>query len=81
MWLEFRVRFYVSDPIQLHEELTRYQFYLQVKKDLQSTRMSCSFESACLLGSYILQGLSCKSVIIRYLVLIHYIHVHVSYSV
>ncbi len=32
--LEFRVKFYVTDPSRLQEEITRYQFYLQLKKDL-----------------------------------------------
>ncbi|XP_064402254.1 tyrosine-protein phosphatase non-receptor type 4-like [Halichondria panicea] len=56
MLVEFRVKFYMPDPGSLHEEVTRYQFYLQVKKDLYTTRLPCSFESACLLGSYIMQA-------------------------
>ncbi len=38
MLVEFRVKFYMPDPGSLHEEVTRYQFYLQVKKDLYTTR-------------------------------------------
>ena len=54
--VSFKVKFYVTDPGSLHEELTRYQFYLQIKKDLYTTRLPCSFESAAILGSYIMQG-------------------------
>ena len=32
--VEFRVKFYVNDPGRLQEELTRYHFFLQLKKDL-----------------------------------------------
>ncbi len=43
MLVEFRVKFYMPDPGSLHEEVTRYQFYLQVKKDLYTTRYgACS---------------------------------------
>ncbi len=54
--VNFRVKFYVTDPERLHEELTRYQFYLQVKKDLLTTRLPCSLDSQALLGAHIIQG-------------------------
>lgn len=57
------------DPVKLHEELTRYQFYLQIKKDLFTTRLPCAFDSASLLASYIMQG---TYVCARSLVIIHY---------
>lgn len=37
----FRVKFYSSEPNNLHEELTRYQFFLQVKQDIFSGRLEC----------------------------------------
>lgn len=40
--LEFRVKFYASDPANLQEELTRYLFYKQVQKDLLDGRYVCS---------------------------------------
>ena len=58
VYVSFKVKFYVTDPAKLHEELTRYQFYLQIKKDLYTTRLPCSFESAALLASYMMQGQS-----------------------
>ena len=51
------MKFYVTDPAKLHEELTRYQFYLQIKKDMYTTRLPCTFESAALLASYMMQGM------------------------
>ena len=50
--LQFRVKFYVPDPSHLQEELTRYLFYLQIKRDIFSgrsayyiqSRGSCMFE-------------------------------------
>jgi hypothetical protein len=54
--LQFRVKFYVPDPSHLQEELTRYLFYLQIKNDIFSGRLPCSFESAALLGSYMVQA-------------------------
>ena len=35
----FRVKFYSSSPCQLREEITRYQFFLQLKSDLQAGTM------------------------------------------
>jgi tyrosine-protein phosphatase non-receptor type 4 len=54
--LQFRVKFYVPDPSHLQEELTCYFFYLQIKNDIFSGRLPCSFESAALLGSYMVQA-------------------------
>ena len=36
--LELRVKFYTSDPVFLVEELTRYLFFRQIKKDLLENR-------------------------------------------
>ena len=56
--LFFCVRFYVSDPAKLSEEVTRYQFYLQLRRDVAQGRITVSRELAAQLGSYILQVLS-----------------------
>uniref|UniRef100_A0A8C2ECI8 protein-tyrosine-phosphatase n=1 Tax=Cyprinus carpio TaxID=7962 RepID=A0A8C2ECI8_CYPCA len=34
--LNFRVKFFVSDPNKLQEEYTRYQYFLQIKQDILS---------------------------------------------
>lgn len=52
----FRVKFYPPDPFKLKEELTRYQIYLQLKRDLLHGRLYCNQSEAALLGAYILQG-------------------------
>jgi len=52
----FCVKFYTPDPGQLEEEFTRYQFALQIKRDLQSGTLLCSDNTAALLASYIVQA-------------------------
>ncbi|UJR20736.1 hypothetical protein I4U23_023855 [Adineta vaga] len=37
----FRVKFYTSDPQNLHDELTRYLFVLQLKDDIRTGRLEC----------------------------------------
>lgn len=54
--LFFRVKFYAVDPSVLHEEITRYQFFLQVKRDILHGRLLCSFNDLVELGAYIVQG-------------------------
>ncbi|XP_074863968.1 FERM domain-containing protein 7 isoform X1 [Carettochelys insculpta] len=44
------------DPGHLREELTRYLFTLQIKKDLALGRLPCSENSAALLVSHLLQS-------------------------
>ncbi|XP_029463795.1 FERM domain-containing protein 7 [Rhinatrema bivittatum] len=44
------------EPAHLRDELTRYLFSLQMKKDLALGRLSCSDNSAALLVSHILQS-------------------------
>uniref|UniRef100_A0A669C7H3 Erythrocyte membrane protein band 4.1 like 5 n=1 Tax=Oreochromis niloticus TaxID=8128 RepID=A0A669C7H3_ORENI len=41
--LHMRVKFYSSEPNNLHEELTRYLFVLQLKQDLLSGKCVCVF--------------------------------------
>lgn len=53
---QFRVKFYVSDPSRLQEEYTRYQFYLQIKRDIWLGRLACPLNTACLLASYTVQA-------------------------
>ncbi|XP_028405562.1 FERM, ARHGEF and pleckstrin domain-containing protein 1-like [Dendronephthya gigantea] len=52
----FGVKFYAADPVQLQEELTRYLFALQIRKDLLNGRLVCNDKTACLLASYYVQG-------------------------
>ena len=42
----FRVKFYTSEPNNLVEELTRYQFFLQLKQDILGDKLPCPFEKA-----------------------------------
>ena len=42
----FRVKFYTSEPNNLVEELTRYQFFLQLKQDILSDKLPCPQEKA-----------------------------------
>ncbi|KAK0417805.1 hypothetical protein QR680_013221 [Steinernema hermaphroditum] len=52
----FRVKFYSSEPCNLREEITRYQFFLQLKQDVQSGRVYCPKETAAKLGALALQS-------------------------
>ncbi|TKR68196.1 hypothetical protein L596_024211 [Steinernema carpocapsae] len=52
----FRVKFYSSEPCNLREELTRYQFFLQLKQDIQSGRIECPKDTAAKLGALTLQS-------------------------
>ncbi|XP_071442832.1 FERM domain-containing protein 5 [Hetaerina americana] len=52
----FRVKFYPPDPFRLKEEITRYQVYLQLKRDLLHGRLYCTHNEASLLGAYIIQS-------------------------
>jgi tyrosine-protein phosphatase non-receptor type 4 len=53
--LFFRVKFYVTDPSKLHEEYTRYHFFLQLRRDILDGRLVVPLSTACLLASYIVQ--------------------------
>lgn len=54
--LYFRVKFYVSDPSKLQEEYTRYQFYLQLRRDILEERLHLPPSTAILLASYTVQS-------------------------
>ncbi|XP_053917252.1 band 4.1-like protein 2 isoform X10 [Cuculus canorus] len=56
-WLfTFNVKFYPPDPSQLTEDITRYFLCLQLRQDIVSGRLPCSFVTHALLGSYTLQA-------------------------
>ncbi|XP_053405416.1 uncharacterized protein LOC123522987 isoform X4 [Mercenaria mercenaria] len=52
----FGVKFYPADPCKLKEEITRYQFFLQVKRDVLHGRLPVSFEEAAELFAYAVQS-------------------------
>ncbi|KAK2728083.1 hypothetical protein QYM36_008530, partial [Artemia franciscana] len=51
-----RVKFYSSEPNNLREELTRYQFFLQLKQDIQTGRLECQLQTAVELSALALQS-------------------------
>uniref|UniRef100_A0AAY4BI49 FERM domain-containing protein n=1 Tax=Denticeps clupeoides TaxID=299321 RepID=A0AAY4BI49_9TELE len=52
----FNVKFYPPDPAQLSEDITRYYLCLQLRDDVVSGRLPCSFATHSLLGSYTAQA-------------------------
>ncbi|XP_041119006.1 band 4.1-like protein 5 isoform X2 [Polyodon spathula] len=54
--LHLRVKFYSSEPNNLHEELTRYLFVLQLKQDILSGKLECPFDTAVQLAAFSLQA-------------------------
>ncbi|KAM6915250.1 band 4.1-like protein 2 isoform 2-T3 [Xenentodon cancila] len=52
----FNVKFYPPDPSLLTEDITRYLLCLQLRDDVASGRLPCSFVTHTLLGSYTLQA-------------------------
>ncbi|XP_074208588.1 band 4.1-like protein 3 isoform X11 [Camelus bactrianus] len=52
----FSVKFYPPDPAQLSEDITRYYLCLQLRDDIVSGRLPCSFVTLALLGSYTVQS-------------------------
>ncbi|XP_078508212.1 band 4.1-like protein 1 isoform X2 [Lissotriton helveticus] len=52
----FTVKFYPPDPSQLTEDITRYYLCLQLRSDIISGRLPCSFVTHALLGSYAVQA-------------------------
>uniref|UniRef100_A0AAQ5Z9A7 Tyrosine-protein phosphatase non-receptor type n=1 Tax=Amphiprion ocellaris TaxID=80972 RepID=A0AAQ5Z9A7_AMPOC len=52
----FGVVFYIPSITQLQQEITRYQYYLQLKKDVLEGRISCSLEQAIRLASLAVQA-------------------------
>lgn len=54
--MSFEVKFYPPDPSQLQEDITRYQLCLQIRDDILSGKLPCSFVTHALLGSYLVQA-------------------------
>lgn len=54
--LRLKVKFYSSEPNTLREELTKYQFFLQLKQDLLEGRLECTDEKAIELAALALQS-------------------------
>ncbi|XP_076208498.1 band 4.1-like protein 1 isoform X5 [Aptenodytes patagonicus] len=52
----FTVKFYPPDPAQLTEDITRYYLCLQLRADITTGRLPCSFVTHALLGSYAVQA-------------------------
>ncbi|CAH8534656.1 unnamed protein product [Schistosoma guineensis] len=52
----FRVKFYVPDPVWLQEEYTRYQFFLQIRKDILDGRLPVPKSIATQLAGLALQS-------------------------
>ncbi|RWS31118.1 band 4.1-like protein 3 [Leptotrombidium deliense] len=53
---QMRIKFYPPDPSQLQEDITRYQLCLQIRNDILTGRLPCSFVTHALLGSYLVQS-------------------------
>ncbi|KAK3097371.1 hypothetical protein FSP39_009080 [Pinctada imbricata] len=52
----FEIKFYPPDPQLLHEDLTRYQLCLQIRKDIVTGKLPCSVVTYSLLGSFTVQS-------------------------
>ncbi|KAL0965802.1 hypothetical protein UPYG_G00285890 [Umbra pygmaea] len=54
--LYFGLKFYAEDPCKLKEEITRYQFFLQVKQDILQGRIPCSLDVSARLAALAIQS-------------------------
>ncbi|KAM9307895.1 band 4.1-like protein 4B [Gastrophryne carolinensis] len=54
--LHFRIKYYSSEPNNLHEEYTRYLFVLQLRQDILSGKLKCPYETAVELSAWCLQA-------------------------
>ncbi|XP_044014509.1 band 4.1-like protein 5 isoform X2 [Aphidius gifuensis] len=54
--LRLKVKFYSSEPNTLREELTRYQFFLQLKQDILDGRLPCPHRTYVELAALALQS-------------------------
>uniref|UniRef100_A0A8C5HIW1 protein-tyrosine-phosphatase n=1 Tax=Gouania willdenowi TaxID=441366 RepID=A0A8C5HIW1_GOUWI len=52
----FGVAFYIPSVVQLQQEITRYQYYLQLKKDVLEGKIGCSLDQAIRLASLAVQA-------------------------
>ncbi|XP_061631537.1 tyrosine-protein phosphatase non-receptor type 3 isoform X2 [Phyllopteryx taeniolatus] len=55
-YLNFRVRFFISDPNSLQREQTRNLYFLQIRTDIKEGRLQCPLSSAVVLASYAVQS-------------------------
>ncbi|XP_070172187.1 band 4.1-like protein 5 isoform X1 [Polyergus mexicanus] len=54
--LRLKVKFYSSEPNTLREELTRYQFFLQLKQDILEGKLQCPHQITVQLAALALQS-------------------------
>ncbi|GMR41946.1 hypothetical protein PMAYCL1PPCAC_12141, partial [Pristionchus mayeri] len=54
--LRLRVKFFTSEPKNLKEEITRYQFFLHLKQDVATGRLGCARKTAVDLAAFALQS-------------------------
>ncbi|XP_076593793.1 tyrosine-protein phosphatase non-receptor type 3 isoform X9 [Chaetodon auriga] len=55
-YLNFRVRFFISDPNSLQHEQTRHLYFLQIRSDIREGRLQCPLSAAVVLASYAVQS-------------------------
>ncbi|KAM6909905.1 tyrosine-protein phosphatase non-receptor type 3 isoform 1-T2 [Xenentodon cancila] len=55
-YLNFRVRFFISDPNSLQHEETRHLYFLQIRSDIREGRLQCPLNAAVVLASYAVQS-------------------------
>lgn len=75
-YLNFRVRFFISDPNSLQHEQTRHLYFLQIRSDIRDGRLKCPLSAAVVLASYAVQselGDHCPSLLPGYLSKCHFI--------
>ncbi|XP_044063188.1 tyrosine-protein phosphatase non-receptor type 3 isoform X1 [Siniperca chuatsi] len=75
-YLNFRVRFFISDPNSLQREQTRHLYFLQIRSDIKEGRLRCPLSAAVVLASYAVQseiGDHCPSRLPGYLSKCHFI--------
>ncbi|KAK0070311.1 band 4.1-like protein 4 isoform X1 [Biomphalaria pfeifferi] len=54
--LYFCVKFYAADPCKLRDEITRYLFFLQIKRDILQGRLPVAYDEVAELCGYALQS-------------------------
>ncbi|XP_075682962.1 band 4.1-like protein 4B isoform X2 [Rhinoderma darwinii] len=54
--LHFRIKYYSSEPNNLHEEFTRYLFVLQLRQDILTGKLKCPYETTVELAALCLQA-------------------------
>ncbi|XP_026173064.1 tyrosine-protein phosphatase non-receptor type 3 isoform X2 [Mastacembelus armatus] len=75
-YLNFRVRYFISDPNSLQHEQTRHLYFLQIRSDIREGRLQCPLSAAVVLASYAVQsemGDHCSSRLPGYLSKCHFI--------